>query len=144
MDYLRVSIEGTLALSVAAVTLYLHQRTVCLYSWLKTTAMMAIAAFYACFVCTAPAVVGIFSYEMLRSSDSAFIDQIAMPVAAMSPLIMLMNLYRESPQGWHEVSSLPFYIFHFVIAAACVFLMSRRSRKLQSEYVTVPAREVRS
>lgn len=144
LDYLRVSIEGTLALSVAAVTIYLLQRTACLFSWLKSGAMIGVAAFYMIFVCAIPAFAGIFTYEMLRSPDLAVIREFARPVATMSPFVMLLNLYRESPQSWHDVSSLPFYLYHFFIASICVPLMWFRSRKLQREYAVVPATEVRS
>ena len=144
MDYLRLSIEGTLALSVASVTVYLLQRTICLNMWLKTAAMLAVTAIYGGFVCVVPAVVGIFSFEMLNAPETAFLYEVSMPVAAMSPFIVLMNLYKESPHAWHEVSSLPFYLYHFVIAAVCAAVMWYRSRTLLREYRTDPVQEVRT
>ena len=91
-----------------------------------------------------PAVVGSFSFERLNSPETAVLYEASMPVAAMSPLIVLINLYKESPQAWHEVSSLPFYIYHSVIAAVCVAAMWHRSRKLLREYPADPVQEVRS
>jgi hypothetical protein len=144
VDYLRVSIEGTLALSVAAVTVYLLQRTICLYAWLKSAAIMLVAMVYVGFVCIVPAVVGIFGYEMLRYPQYAAFRDAAMPVAAISPFVFFMNLYNESPQEWHGVSTLPFYVVHSVIMVACVLLMWRRSRRLQLDYPEPPVKEVRS
>ena len=144
VDYLRVSIEGTLALSVAAVTVYLLQRTICLYAWLKSAAMMIVAMVYVGLVCIIPAVVGIFGYEMLRYPQYAAFRDVAMPVAAISPFVFLMNLYKESPQEWHGVSTLPFYVVHSVIMVACVLLMWHRSRRLQLDYPSPPVKEVRS
>lgn len=144
VDFVRVSIEGTLALSVAAVTGYLLQRTICLYTWLKSAAILIVAMFYVGFVCVIPAVVGIFSYEMLRYPQYAAFRDVAIPVAAISPFVFLMNLYKESPQEWHGVSKLPFYVVHSVIMVACVLLMWRRSRRLQLDYPEPPVKEVRS
>ncbi|MDA1230388.1 MAG: hypothetical protein O2856_06410, partial [Planctomycetota bacterium] len=122
----------------------LLQRTICLYLWLKTGAMMAVTVFYAGFVCIIPAVVGIFGYEMLRGPEYSGFREVARPVAAMSPFVVLISLYREAPRAWHEVSFLPFYIYHFVIATICVLIMWHRSRKLQLEYSMPPAKEVQS
>lgn len=144
VDYLRVSFEGTLALSVSAVTVYLLQRTICLYAWLKSAAMIIVAMVYAGFVCIIPAVAGIFGYEMLRFPEYAAFRDVAMPVAAMSPFVLFMNLYRESPTAWHGVSSLPFYVFHFVIMVVCVLSMWPRSRRLQLDYPAPFEKEVRS
>ncbi len=144
IDYVRVSIEGTLALSVAAVTVYLLQRTICLYAWLKSAAMIIVAMFYVGFVCVIPAVVGIFGYEMLRYPQYAAFRDVAMPVAAISPFVFLMNLYQESPQEWHGVSGLPFYIVHVVLMVVSVLLMWQRSQRLQLDYPTPPVKEVRS
>ena len=144
VDYMRVSIEGTLGLSVAGLTVYLLQRTLCLYAWLKSAAMMIVAMFYVGLVCIIPAVVGIFGYEMLRYPQYAAFRDVAMPVAAISPFVFLMNLYQESPQEWHGVSGLPFYIVHVVLMVVSVLLMWQRSQRLQLDYPTPPVKEVRS
>ena len=144
VDFVRVSMEGTFGLSVAAVTIYLLQRTTCLYAWLKSAAMMIVAMFYVGFVCVIPAVVGIFGYEMLRYPQYAAFRDVAMPVAVISPFVFLMNLYKESPREWHGVSTLPFYVVHSVIMVACVLLMWQRSRRLQLDYPKPPGKEVRS
>ena len=112
--------------------------------WLKTAAMLAVIAIYGGFVCIVPAIAGIFTFEMLNSPETAFLFEASMPVAAMSPFVVLMNLYKESPREWHEVSSLPFYLYHFVIAVVCVVVMWNRSRKLLREYPTDPVQEVRT
>jgi hypothetical protein len=144
VDYLRVSIEGTLALSVAAITVYLLQRAVCLYTWLKSAAMMIVAMFYVGFVCIIPMFIGIFSYEVLFRSDQAVFHNISRQIAAMSPFFFFMQLYQETPPEWRNVPSLPFYMLHSFIIVVCVVLMRQRSRRLQMEYPTPPVKEVRS
>ena len=144
VDFVRVSMEGTFGLSVAAVTVYLLQRTICLYVWLKSAAMMIVAMFYVGFVCVIPAVAGIFCYEMLRYPQYAAFREVAMPVAAISPFVFFMNLYQESPREWHGVSSLPFYVVHSFMIVVCVLVMWQRSRRLQLDYPAPPVKEVRS
>jgi len=144
MDYLRVSIEGTLALSVAAVTVYLLQRTICLYTWLKSAAMMIIAIFYVVCVCIIPMFIGVFSYEVMFRSDQAAFHNISRQIAAMSPFFFFMQLYQETPPIWRNAPSSPFYMIHSCMIVACVVLMWQRSRRLQLDYPNPPVKEVRS
>ena len=133
MDYLRVSLEGTLVLSLAALTVYLMQRMLCTYLWMKSLSLVLVACIYAGLICILPAFVGIFSYEMLRHPDYSMIREAGQPVAAMSPAIVLMNLYKGSPQAWHQVSSLPFYVLHTLLITICFTHWWKRSRKLNLE-----------
>ncbi len=133
MDYLRVSLEGTLVLSLAALTVYLMQRVLCTYAWMKSLSMALVAVIYAGLVCALPAFAGIFSYEMLRHPDYSLIRQAGQPVAVLSPVIVLMNLYKESPPAWHQVSPLPFYVLHGLLIVICFWHWWKRSRKLNLE-----------
>ncbi len=144
VDYLRVSIEGTLALSVAAVTVYLLQRTICLYVWLKSAAMIIVAMFYVGFICIIPMFIGIFSYEVMFRSDQAAFHGISRQIVAMSPFFIFMQLYKEMPPDWRNVPHLPFYLLHSFLIVVCIVVMWQRSRRLQLEYPTPPVKEVRS
>lgn len=143
IDYLRVSIEGTLALSVAGLTIYLLQRTICLYTWLKSAAMMIVAMFYVGFVCFMPMFIGIFSYEVIFRSDQAAFHSISRQIAAMSPFFFFLQLYQATPPEWWNAPALPFYILHSFMIVVCVVVMWQRSRRLQLDYPTSPIKEVR-
>lgn len=96
--------------------------------------MTLVVMLYGGFVCAIPAFSGIFTYEMLRDPEHAAIRELGKPVAAASPFVLFMNLYKESPRAWHDVPSLPFYVYHCMIPAVCLPVMWRLSRKLKPEY----------
>ena len=144
VDYRRLSIEGTLALTIAGFTVYLLQRTICTFLWMKTASMVLTSMLYTGLVCALPAFLGIFSYEMLRHQDYATIREFGKPIAAMSPFVVLMNLYKESPRAWHEVSSFPFYVFHGLIITCLGPWLWKRSRRLQKESDGATIQEIAS
>ena len=140
IDYARISMEGTLALSVAGLTVYVLQRTVCLGLWMRSTAFAAVAVFYLA-VCIIPLVVGIVASEIPEWRSNPTIQQNAMQFAMMSPMILFLFLYRDlGPMYQQNLSTVPFYVVQGLIIVGSVLVMWRQSRRLRLEYRTQSAK----
>jgi hypothetical protein len=135
IDFARISIEGTLAISVAGLTVYLLQRTLCLAMWLKTAAMVSVTFFYLGAVCIIPFIVGVMAREIPELRNNPVIQENAMQMAMMSPFMVFMFLYREmGPVPAHNLSTVPFYLLHCLIIVFCLLAMWSRGRRLRMEY----------
>lgn len=142
IDYARIWIEGTLALSVAGVTVYLFQRTLCLSMWLKTAAFFCVSVFYVGVGCIIPFVIGVMAWEIPELRDNPAIQANAMQLAMMSPTMVVLFLYRElGPMPSDNLSTIPFYLLHGLIIVSCLLVMRRQSRRLRLEYITQPVKE---
>ena len=140
IDYARISMEGTLALSVAGLTVYVLQRTVCLGLWMRSTAFASVALFYLA-VCIIPMVVGIMALEIPELRGNPTIQENAMPFAMMSPMILFLFLYRDlGPIYQQNLSTVPFYVVQGLIIFGSVLVMWRQSRRLRLEYRTQSAK----
>ncbi len=142
MDFARISREGTLVLSIAGLTVYCLQRTLCLSVWLKESALMLVAMFYLSVVCFLPLIIGMVAWEFPDFRSNPFVIGNAILLATMSPFTVLMSLYRELGTLFSDdLSTMPFYILHVILIAVCLMVMRRRSRKLRLEYISSPAQE---
>jgi len=142
IGFARIWIEGTLAISVAGVTVYLLQRTLCLSMWLKTAAMASVALFYLGVICIIPFVVGAMAWEIPELRNNPAIQENAMQLAMMSPFIVFMFLYRElGPMMSDHLSTGPFYLLHGLIIVICLLAMRRQGRRLRLEYVVPLSKE---
>ncbi len=140
IDYARISMEGTLALSVAGLTVYVLQRTVCLGLWMRSTAFASVAVFYLA-VCIIPLVVGIVASEIPEWRSNPTIQQNAMQFAMTSPMILFLFLYGDlGPMYQQNLSTVPFYVVQGLIIVGSVLVMWRQSRRLRLEYRTPSAK----
>ena len=144
IDYIRISIEGTMVLSVAGLTVYVVQRMICLALWLKTGAMVSAALFYVGVVCIIPLVVGAMAMEIPELRGNATIQEYAPLLAMISPFTFFLFLYRELGSSFPQnLSTVPFYLGQSIIIAACLLIMQRQGRRLRLEYSTEPTKENR-
>jgi hypothetical protein len=140
-DYFRISVEGSLVLVVAGLTLYLFQRTLCLIMWLKTGAMISSALLYLFVVCLFPLMTGAMLHEFRSFREIPILHSNAERVALMSPMTVMGMLYREIGQsfGYHH-STLPFYLSHGVLICGCLLSIRYLQPRLLKDY-GFPARK---
>jgi len=142
IDYVRISIEGTMVLSVAGLTVYLLQRMICLALWLKTGAMVSAALFYLGVVCIIPLMVGAMALEIPELRDNATIQANAPQWAMISPFTVFLFLYRELGSSFPQsLSTVPFYLGQTIMIGGCLVIMRRQSRRLRLEYAAPLSKE---
>ncbi len=135
LDYLRLSVEGTLALSLCGVAVYFLQRTLCLSLWMKSMAMAVGALLYLA-ACITPMVLGAIIMEIPQLSANPLLKYNAPQLAMTSPVMFFLFLYQEGGPFFREgLSTAPFYLVQVSIIAACVIVMRPLGRRLRREYL---------
>ena len=142
VDYFRVAVEGSIALSTAGLVVYALHRLACQLTWLRSAAFAGVAGSYFIAVCLLPIFFAMLFLEVPQLRRVELFSDWA-PVAAMaSPLTVLMVLFNEMGARFpSEISTAPFYLGHGVLLGATVLEIRRRGRKLREEYLLRSAAE---
>ena len=143
IDFVRVSIEGSVVISLAGLAVYAFHRVTCLGSWMKTSTSVTVGILYSILICTVPF---IYSLVILETNDLRQIQWLAdtaPTVTAMSPTAAMMILVAGGIGGpfGDYASTTPFYILHVALIVLTVLWFRRAGRKLRLQYLTEPAKE---
>lgn len=134
--------KGTIVLSLAAVTVYLLQRTLCLTMWMKSVSFFLVMMLYGVFICVLPLVFGAMMSEVHELREYQFLYRSGPTIAAASPATILGTLYWGRPNSFlYDPPAALFYIVHGSLIVVCVFSLSRLSQSLRQEYLNAAARE---
>lgn len=144
VDYQRIVVAGTLALSVAGLVVYAFQRLVCLSGWIKSASFVLVGALYAVFMMLLPVFFGMMFLEVPELRDVQPFAAWAPQLAMVSPVTVEMSLFNEMgsrfPRG---VSPAPFYVVHGLLLGLMLLAIRRRGRSLRELYLAGPERETR-
>lgn len=142
VDYARVAVEGSAAISVAGLVVYALHRLACQMTWIRSVTFVGIAALYAVVVCMLPIFIGMLFLEVPELRGVPFVANWAPVLAMVSPVTVLMFLLNEMGSRFPvDASTAPFYIAHVALLGLVLLEMRRRGRKLREMYLTGPARE---
>jgi len=140
VDFGTVAVEGQIAFFVAALAIYAWQRLVCLYAWMRGSAVLIVAALYFFGVCLMPLLIGAMALELRELRDIPIVTEWAPELMMMSPFVFVSTLFSEqvSPQFPADTSTVPFYLFHYVLLSLALIGIHRRSGKVRETYLTPP------
>ncbi len=141
VDFRRVSIEGTIAITVAGISVYVLQRTLCLSLWMKSASMFSAIVLYGGVFCAVPMMMGAIVDEFPELRGNPFLQENAMKMAMVSPLTVLLYLYRELGPAYREnLSTIQFYAVQILLILTCLFVIRSQGRRLRMEYSTLKAK----
>ena len=141
-NFVSEGLKGTLVLGVAAVTIYLLQRTLCLSFWVKSVSFFVVAALYGVIVCALPLAFGAMMTEVHELRAYQLLYQGGPVIAAASPVTILGTQYWGRPNSFpSDPPVILFYGVHTWIILVCIFVMRRLRRKLRLEYLSSNAAE---
>ena len=144
IDFVRLSSEGTLILTVAGLVLYAFQRLVCLSSWMKGAVFAGVCLFYLFIICIVPLTVGAVLFDMPEYRGTTVATEWVPRVMILSPIVAMMSLFREMGPRWPaDVSTSGFYLSHLALLVIAAFGIERRSRKVRAQYPAELVREER-
>lgn len=134
--------KGTIVLSLAAITIYLLQRTFCLAMWLKSVSFFLVVVLYGVIICALPLAFGAMMSEVHELREYQILYRSGPTIAAASPATILGTLYWGRPNSFpYDPPSVVFYFVQCWLIFVCAFLLRRLSRKLRLEYLNAPAKE---
>ena len=134
--------EGTIVLSVAAVAVYLLQRTLCLTMWMKSVSFLLVMVLYGVLVCVLPLAFGAMMSEVHELREYQLLYRSGPTIAAASPATILGTLYWGRPNSFlYDPPAAVFYVVHGSLIFVCAFLLRRLSRTLRLEYLKASAKE---
>jgi hypothetical protein len=140
VDFARVAVEGQVAFFIAGLVIYAWQRLLCLYAWMRSSAVLIVAALYFFGICLMPLLIGAMALELRELRDIPVLSDWAPELMMMSPFVMISWLFSEfvSPQFPADISTAPFYLFHYVLLSIALIGIHRRSGKVRATYLTPP------
>jgi len=142
VDFARLAIEAPVAFGSAALVIYAWQRLLCLFFWMKSVAFSVVAVLYFFGVCILPLFLGVLFLEAPDLRDSPVVQEWAPLVAMVSPIIMVMYQFNEmGSQFPSDVSTMPFYLVHYILLAVALVGIQRRSARLRAMSLTGPVQE---
>lgn len=142
VDYVRVAVEGTAALTVAGLLAYAMQRFGCLLAWIKSATILGVAAVYFFGVCMLPLVIGMMFLEVPDLRDVQPFATWAPRLAMVSPFTVMMHLFNEMGSRFPaDATTTPFYVVHGVLLVLTLLAVRRRGRRLRATYLAGPVRE---
>lgn len=142
VDYLQVTVAGSLAFSMAGLVLYLTQRMICLWTWLRSAALAATAALYTGLICLMPLAFAATVMEFPELRAVTWLQETALQVAMVSPAMVVMAVFRELGGDFPAEPSLaPFFVTHAVLAVLLLVAIRRRGRRVRSGYLNVVDQE---
>lgn len=134
--------KGTMVLSVAAVTVYLLQRTLCLTMWMKSVSFFLVAVLYGVLICVLPLAFGAMMSEIHELRQYQLLYRSGPTIAAASPATILGTHYWGRPNSFlYDPPAAVFYVVHGLLILVCAFFLRRLSRRLRSEYLNAVAKE---
>ena len=134
--------KGTIVLSLAAVTVYLLQRTLCLTMWMKSVSFCLVVVLYGVLICVVPLAFGAMMSEVHELREYQLLYRSGPAIAAASPATILGTLYWGRPNSFlYDPPSVLFYVVHGFLIFVCLFLLRRLSRNLRLEYLNASAKE---
>ena len=141
-NFVSVGWQGTIVLSVAAVTVYLLQRTLCLTMWMKSVSFFLVAVLYVVLICVLPMAFGLMMGEVHELREYQLLYRSGPTVAAASPATILGTLYWGRPNSFlYDPPSAMFCVVHGSLILVSVLLLRRLSRTLRLEYLNAAAKE---
>ena len=141
-NFVSVGWQGTIVLSVAAVTVYLLQRTLCLTMWMKSVSFFLVAVLYGVLICVLPMAFGLMMGEVHELREYQLLYRSGPTVAAASPATILGTLYWGRPNSFlYDPPSAMFCVVHGSLIFVSVLLLRRLSRTLRLEYLNAAAKE---
>ena len=142
IDFLQVAVEGTAIITIAGLVVYAFQRLLCLNAWIKVAALAAVGLLYFVLVCILPLIPIMIVEETPELRTMPAVQQTAHVSAMISPFFVMLNLFGEIGGPFPEdLSTLPFYVAHFLLLALMLVVIWRRSPKLRAKYLDVPRQE---
>jgi len=136
IDYVQVCLGGAWVMSVSAVTIYAFHRMLCLRMWLRSGSLALAAGLYFVLVCIGPLLLSAFCLEFHELRDVVILQNWAPSFAMLSPLTVMMYLFRGLGSRFPEyLSSLPFYILHLLLVAGALLGTRLYGRQLRSSYL---------
>jgi len=134
--------KGTIVLSVAAVTVYLLQRTLCLTMWMKSVSFLLVMVLYGVLICVLPLAFGAMMSEVHELREYQLLHRSGPTIAAASPATILGTLYWGRPNSFlYDPPAAVFYVVHGSLILVCAFFLRRLSRTLRLEYLKASAKE---
>jgi hypothetical protein len=134
--------KGTIVLSVAAVTVYLLQRTLCLTMWMKSVSFFLVAVLYGVLICAIPLAFGAMISEVHELREYQLLYRSGPAIAAASPATILGTQYWGRPNSFlYDPPAALFYVVHGSLIVVCAFFLRRLSRTLRLEYLSASAKE---
>ncbi len=142
VDYVRVAIEGSLAISCAGLVIYALHRYVCLTAWLKSASILIVGMVYFMSVCLMPLFCGVSFIEVPELRGIPLFADWAPSFAMLSPFTQMMFLFNEMGSRFpRDVSTAPFYVGHAVILGVTMLAIRRRGRRVREMYLEAPTQK---
>ncbi len=136
VDLLQVCVEGAAVISVAAVTIYVFHRMLCLRMWIRSASLMSAGVLYFVLIGMAPLLLGAFCLEFHELRNVRFLQDWAPTLAAISPFTVMMHLFRELGSRFpDDLSTLPFYVVHAMLFVAGLLGARYYGRQLRPSYL---------
>lgn len=135
----QMSVEGTLIISVAGLTIYCLLRYLALTTWLKSLAFGLTAVLYIFFMLLLPFVPALLTDEVIELRRITILREWTPHIAMASPATSIVRLFsRLGPAFPDQPSSLPFYVAHGFMIVVLLLAIRRTSRSLRASYLTPP------
>lgn len=141
-NFVSMGWKGTIVLSVAAVTVYLLQRTLCLTMWMKSVSFGLVVVLYGILVCVLPLAFGAMVSEVHELREYQLLYRSGPAIAAASPATILGTQYWGRPNSFlYDPPAAMFYVVHGSLIVVSVILMRPLSRTLRREYLNAAPKE---
>lgn len=141
VDFMRVMLEGTAVITVCGIVLYAIHRTMCLGTWLRTSAVVASASLYFVFVCLVPMAFAAFYFEFPEWRNTLHFGEWGPLAAVASPITAFGIIFKEVGRNFPVDTTLPFYAGHGLILIVTLFAAFRQTRQLRKQYIEEPQQE---
>ena len=142
VNFVREGWKGTMVLSVAAVTVYMLQRTMCLTMWMKSVSFGLVIVLYGVLICVLPLAFGAMMSEVHELREYQFLYRSGPAIAAASPATILGTQYWGRPNSFlYDPPAALFYVVHGSLIVVSAFFLWRLSRTLRPEYLNAAAKE---
>jgi hypothetical protein len=142
VNFVREGWKGTMVLSVAAVTVYMLQRTMCLTMWMKSVSFGLVIVLYGVLICVLPLAFGAMMSELHELREHQFSYRSGPAIAAASPATILGTQYWGRPNSFlYDPPAALFYVVHGSLIVVSAFFLRRLSRTLCPEYLNAAAKE---
>lgn len=140
INFYRVSIEGSLVLTLAGIVVYSLHRLGCLLTWMRSISLVVTAGVYAFTICFLPLII---SAILLRTRDLhnlQLLTDLGMVLGMMSPFMVIMNLFSELGSMFPATpSSVPFFVVHGLLMVITMMAIRRTGRRVRRLYLSSTA-----
>jgi len=136
VDFSRIALVGSLIISTSAVVLYLLNRLLCLWMWLRSLSFLVTAVVYVGLIGLLPILCGTLFLEVSELREIHVISDHAPTIMLISPFSAVVLLFNElGPAFPADLSTAPFFVVHGVFGCAILGLIHRRSRNVRPDYL---------